>query len=257
MTGLAVSETQRAKHGKAPCWGGHDIGEEGLAWALARSPAPETLTALVSRAREHFGWFSKQVSRAFEYPWVMDQLGCLPETTVLDVGAGISPLPLLLAELGAKVITVDHSPTQRVLEQNAREWTGWGFFDYAVLHPHIRSQNNDVSAVHFPEQAFGAVYSVSVIEHMPSQARRCLWSRIGRWLDRKGLLLLTVDLIHNTDQLWNLSEGKQVETSRKHGDLAMLEAELAEAGFHLETHVILRELRDTSADCAMLRFARR
>ena len=256
MTGLAVSETERAEHGKTTCWGNHDIGEEGLAWALARSPAPETLTALVSRAREHFGWFSKQVSRAFEYPWVIDQLGCLPETTVLDVGAGISPLPLLLAELGAKVITVDHSPTQRVLEQNAREWTGWGFFDYAVLHPHIKSQNNDVSAVRFSEQAFGAVYSVSVIEHMAAQVRRHLWPRIGRWLDRKGLLLLTVDLVPSTDQLWDLSEGVQVESPEDHGDLAVIERELAELGFGLDTSEILRDLPDSQVDCALLKFSR-
>ncbi len=233
--------------------GNYDIDDEGLAWALSRCRWPEQLNALVSLAREHFGWFSKQASRGLEYPWVVDQLGRLPAKPILDIGTGISPLPIRLAELGGRVVTVDSSPIVRRLAGDSTDWNGWGFFDYACLNRNLSSRNVDVLDVEFADGTFAAAYSVSVIEHMASGARRRLWSNLRRWLQPDSPLLLTLDLVPGTDQLWNFNQGRPVETPERHGDLAVLERETSQAGFRLVSRDVLRELRDGTVDCAMLR----
>ncbi len=241
---------------RAPQWGNYDIGDEGLAWAIDGCPSPDELRQLVVVARRSFGWFSKQPSRAFEYPWVLGQLGENPRGPVLDIGAGISPLPICLAMRGAQVVTVDHSPVVRSPEEDTANWTGWGFFDYSRQHSRIRSLHAEILDADFAEKQFAAVYSVSVIEHMRAADRRALWSRIGRWLDDRGVLLLSVDLARGTERLWNRSQGEPVEADIEHGDMAVLGQELAAAGLRLAHHQILRDLRNGATDCAMMRFER-
>ena len=234
--------------------GKHDIGEENLQWALEQSPAHDTLRALVALSREQFGWFSKQVSRAFEYPWVVGALHSDPRKPVLDIGAGISPLPLFLAHMGFKVVTVDNSPTVRRLGEGQLEWNGWGFLDYSVLHRNLRSTNCDVLEVDFPASTFAAIYSVSVIEHLHSQTRRQLWDRLRRWLEPGGQLLVTFDLVPGTNRMWNRNQGQEVESPFEHGDLSTVISELEGIKFSLADLVELRELPGMDVDCAMLSF---
>ena len=86
-------------------WGSNDIGEENLAWVAERSLFPQLLEELVDLSRSHFGWFSKCPSRAFEYPWVFNEIGDVVGENVLDIGAGVSPLPLLLAQIVLSVVS--------------------------------------------------------------------------------------------------------------------------------------------------------
>ncbi len=231
-----------------------DIGEEGLAWALARSPCPQLLQELVHLSRSHFGWFSKNPARAFEYPWVFTEIGKVVGKSVLDIGAGVSPLPLLLAQGGQRVVTVDDSTIIRKLGQGQEKWNGWGYFDYACLNGNVSSINVDILAASFANYSFDCIYSVSVVEHLPALARRKLWSKVKQWLSRDGVLLLTVDLFPGTEQLWNYNQDKIVESVEEHGDLVALEAELSQVGFSLERRKILCDLRDGRTDCALLRF---
>ena len=237
-------------------FGYYDIGPEGLAWVMERSPSPKVLDTLVCLSRHHFGWFSKQTSRAFEGPWILSQIGSVPSMPILDIGAGVSPLPLFLAEEGSKVVTVDHSPIIRRLGEDQDTWNDWGYLDYACLNRNIHSLNDDILAVGFSQQSFSYIYSVSVVEHMPSSVRRQLWSRVGEWLAGDGVLLLTIDLFPGSEQLWNYSENQLVEPFAEHGDLTMLERELSQVGFKLTKREFLRDLLDSRVDVALLRFVR-
>ena len=232
----------------------HDIGEAHLQWAIDRSPTPETLRRLVGLSRNHFGWFSKQVSRAFEYPWVATALQRLGRKPVLDIGAGISPLPLLLAETGTNVVTMDNSPLTRDPDEGGRQWNGWGFLDYSALHPGIRSIHADAATTSQPPGMFPAIYSVSVLEHLPATARRAVWGRIAHWLEPGGSLFITVDLVPGTNRLWNRNGGQIVEPDAEHGDVDGVIEELRQLGFALTERVELRDLPGMEAECAMLGF---
>lgn len=237
-------------------WGSNDIGEENLAWALANSPSPQLLRNLVDLSRSRFGWFSKCSSRAFEYPWVFREIGNAVDKRILDIGTGVSPLPLLLAESGAKVVTVDSSPVSRELGNEQDTWTEWGYFDYACLNSSIASVNRDILSARLESRAFDCIYSVSVVEHLKASVRHQLWHKAEQWLTTSGVLLLTVDLFPGTDRLWNYNMSKLVEPGERHGDLAALTRELAEIGLDLRQQTFLRGLRDSRTDVALLRFAK-
>ena len=63
---------------------------------------------------------------------------------VLDIGAGMSPLPLFLAKRGMFVECVDKHPAVRVFPPQP-DWTEWGFIDYGPLHPNLSSFHCDIS----------------------------------------------------------------------------------------------------------------
>lgn len=232
----------------------HDIDHSTLEWALERSPGPATLRELVALGRERFGWFSRQVSRAFEYPWVANALIETSGLPVLDIGTGVSPLPLLLAARGVPVVTVDHSTVIRRPGAGETDWNGWGFLDYGALHPAIRSLNVDAADADIPAGSLAAAYSVSVLEHVPARTRRRLWPRIAEWLAPGGRLLLTFDLLPGTDALWNRERGRVVESAAAHGTVDAIVAELAELGFTPVSRETLRDLPGMKADCALLDF---
>lgn len=240
----------------ASVYGEYDIGEEGLSAALGKSPTPELLLELVRLSRERFGWFTRQETRAVEIPWIVSAAGEVAGMSVLDIGAGVSPLPLYLAQKGAAVTTVDHSEIIRVPGKGQKSWDEWGFIDYGRIDSRIRSRNEDILAVDLPEGSLDRVYSVSVVEHMPASVRKSIWRRVARWLKKDGVLLLTVDLVPGTDRLWNYSMGRIVEDEKAHGDLEELEAELTGLGFQKEESRFIRGLGNSRVDVCMLRFVR-
>lgn len=234
----------------------NDIPAESLDRALASSPTPAMLQSLVDVSRRRFGWFTRHPSRAFEYPWVASRLGRLRAGAVVDVGAGVSPLPLFLALRGLRPITVDDSTLIRDPAAGMDGWDEWGFLDYARLDPNIRAVNGDAADLDLPDGSCAAAYSVSVVEHMPAVTRRRLWPRLADWLAADAPLVLTVDLIPDTDRLWNRASGHEVEPTEVHGDLAELAQELALHGFDLDERVDLRGLPGMRADVALLAFVK-
>lgn len=232
----------------------YDISPQTLAWARAHSPTPRSLDELVRLSRKYFGWFSRQCARAFEQPWVLEQIGKPLFKPVLDIGAGVSPLPILLAQRGIRVVTVDHSATIRQYGRDEKSWNDWGYLDYRPFHSNLTSYHEDILTIAFPEAHFSVIYSLSVVEHMPAAVRRQVWDRVVRWLGPEGVLLLTVDLNPGTDQLWNRSQGKQIEDQSAHGDLATLLGELSAVGARCIKQEFLRNVPDARGDVAMLRF---
>ena len=154
-----------------------------------------------------------------------------PGATVLDVGAGVSPIPLHLDAIGFSVTTVDPSTIDRA-GQDPATWDEWGYLDYAHISPRVRSFNTTMEELP-AELTFAMIYSVSVIEHLTASARRALLVEAHRRLDPGGHLLLTVDITTGSPQLWNMNAGEIVDTTEPHGTFCDLLEEVRSAGFEI------------------------
>ena len=72
---------------------------------------------VVHASLDRLGFFTAHAPRLFEYPWIIDAV-MRPKEMVVDLGAGVSPVPLILSGAGKTVVTVDNSSMIRVLTEN-------------------------------------------------------------------------------------------------------------------------------------------
>ena len=139
-----------------------DITDENLVGMAAKSRHRSELMLLVETGRKYLGFFPAHNPRTIEYPWVLANLaGDLSGRRILDVGAGLNPMPFALAERGANVTTVDSHPIVRDI-QSRGQWNEWGFLEYHILNERIHSVHIAYEDSAFPFQ-FDAIYCVSVI----------------------------------------------------------------------------------------------
>lgn len=218
---------------------------------LGLTEYPEALKLLVQTARRTIGFFPAHNPRALEYPWLLENLPKdLRGKSILDVGAGVNPLPLVLAERGAKVTTLDNHPTVRSIETR-ESWNEWGFLDYGLFKAEITSVHRPFEAWTSPE-SFDYIYSISVIEHVPARIRQNWIRKFVELLKPCGQLLLTLDLEPNTENLWNLAEGVLVDTEEHHGTLASIRQELESQGLKVPSSAVRRNMPDSRVDCGFL-----
>ena len=192
---------------------------------------PDLLSEAICVSRSCFGWFTKHLPRLHEYPWLLSKLGRnLNGITIVDFGAGVSPLPIMLHIRGANVHTIDNSQIEVDVSQvdNHNEW---GFLDYSQSCRNINSHHAELTETMFENHSIDVFYAISVIEHMSAEARRRIFNIVGQILKENGSLFLTIDLDKNSDNLWNYSEGKPVENNLAHGNLLTLKEELTTTGF--------------------------
>jgi cyclopropane fatty-acyl-phospholipid synthase-like methyltransferase len=233
----------------------NDLPGDQLQRLLQLTPYPATLEEIVNTSRARFGWFTKQEARSLEYPWLVEHAGDVAGRSVIDIGAGVSPVPLVLAQRGALVTTIDYMPAD-VRELDVRN--EWGFLDYHMVDPRITSINADATTVELDAGSGDVIASISVIEHMPASVRRLVLHRAGVWARAGGRLLLTVDLRPNSNDLWNLDRGQVVEPAADHGTLPQLEKEVHGAGFDVSRVEVLRWASSTiRTDLAFLIAIRR
>lgn len=215
----------------------------------------DMLLKIVNMSRNNFGWFTRHLPRVYEYTWIVQQLHDIRGKTMLDIGTGISPIPLFLAREGAKIVTVDHHNVIRKLDEDRNLWNEWGFFDYSVLDKSIQSFNSGIESLTFPNNYFDIVYSISTIEHIPANIRRQIWVNANSWMKRGSQLVLTVDLIRGTKHLWNYDEEQVIEDVTSHGSLQDLISEITHLGFELAKNELLQDLPSNyKVDCALLLF---
>jgi len=240
---LVVADKRRAASAIHP----HDLSAEDFNEASRLTKRPDLLRYLVDLSRETFGFYTSHFPRTIEYPWVAEKLETVrPGQRVLDIGAGLNPLPLFLARRGVKVDTVDSHPLARVPPTDAT-WNEWGFYDYARIHPNLRS--HQMNAFEFePEFPLDVIYSVSVLEHMPRVTWEAILARCRQWLAKNGRLVLTIDLIPGTDSLWNYCEGKVVEPVEVHGNIRDLIGCLDRLGFAPSESFVLEEVPKSKTD---------
>lgn len=161
----------------------------------------------------HFGFSSRRPSRMREYSWILSELDGF-EGYVCDIGAGTSPVPIMLADR-CWVDTVDYWA-----ESTGNEW---GFVDYGKIDEHIRSFNCDFADFE-PSRIYGRIYSISAIEHTPADTRRRIFKRAAELLINEGLLLITMDLTKGTTDIHNRNYNKVIEDN--HGTVMDVIAEV-------------------------------
>jgi len=221
-----------------------------LAQGLSRSSYPDLLRQVVDFAFEKLGFFPSTSARMHEYPWAIAESGEVQGLRLLDVGAGTNPLPLWFASRGAAMVTVDNHSLIRTMPDR-QSWNEWGFFDYATLDANIISVHADIADAHI-QGPFDLVYSISVLEHVRAQRRRAIFTKISSLLRPKGRLLLTLDLIPGTRQLWNLFEGQVVEAASDHGDLDDVVSELTTQGFQLDSCETVVGIPESRTDVGLI-----
>jgi 2-polyprenyl-3-methyl-5-hydroxy-6-metoxy-1,4-benzoquinol methylase len=207
---------------------------------MSSTSRPELLRILVELSRQAFGFFTNSFHNTINYPWAAARLEPLTEgTRVLEIGAGLNPLPLFLAERGVFVDCVDGSPIIRT-PPPAGDWNEWGYFDYSILNSNLMSHHCDVGEF-TPCSAFDVIYSVCVIAHMSRATREDTLRRCRKWLKPGGALLLAIDLIPATDFLWNRGGGS-LEPPPEHGTINDLMSQLSKLGFVIAEQTVLRNM---------------
>lgn len=223
-----------------------DISDELLKRAYLEVKRPDLLQYLVDVSRKNFKFYTSHYPRVFEYSWLLDQVENEKGKSILDIGAGVCPLPLCLTEMGLNVTTIDSHPNIRKIDK-LENWNEWGFLNYKIFNKKIKSYNMDF--IKFRSfKKFDFIYSISVIEHIPKKNRLKLLKRAAKLLKKNGELLFTIDLIPNTNKLWNLSEDKEVDIIEEHGTIESFKKELNKNGFKIIEDEIQREIDDSRTD---------
>lgn len=217
-------------------------------------PDDELYQATRTTMLRAFGYADDYPPYQIAYPWILKRLrGLRSGARLLDLGAGVNPLPLILAEGGAWVDCVDSSTIRRTLPATEK-WNGWGFFDYSCLHPNLTSYQcaaEDFRATNH----YHAIYSAGMISHLRATARATVLARCRSALDQGAPLLIYLDLIPGTDSIWNHCAGKVVEEQATHGTVQTILHELETAGFDLVDCEVFRRQEGTRTDIFMIHCA--
>lgn len=148
------------------------------------------------------GWCTPHSTRWWEYPWVRHAVAArMGEITksAADFGAGKSPIPIVLKEMGFDVTVVD--PAQLEELEGKPRGNEWDFIDYSKWG--ISTLRMGMEDEIFAPGSLGLAVTVSVIEHVPAETRRRGLTRIAHALTTGGYVVLTVDLCRGTRLLWN------------------------------------------------------
>jgi SAM-dependent methyltransferase len=229
-----------------------DYGPETLGPLLDRHPDPFRLAAIRADAWRTVGFYPDHAPRLWEYPVVVGLVeGSLaPGSRVVDVGAGTTPIAPYLTGRGFLVDTVDPSPRRRSWPP-APDWNEWDFLDYGSVGLARRSWNTTLDRLP-PRPLFDGAYSVSVIEHIPADDRRSLLADLADRVRPGGLVVLTIDLVRDTDDLWNRNLGVTVEDLLVHGTFAGIVEECEAVGLELVRRESVRDWGATEVDIGLL-----
>ncbi len=229
-----------------------DFGPTSLAPLIDRHPDPARLATLHLHAWRTTTFYPDHAPRLWEYPVVfdllVDRLG--PGSRLVDVGAGVTPLPPYLTLQGFMVDTVDPAENVRGWPPQA-DWNEWDYLDYGQRGLAHRSWNSTLDRLP-RRRSFDGALSVSVIEHLPASDRRDLLAELANRVRIDGWVILTVDLVRGCDSLWNRSRGLVVEDPAVHGDFDDLVAECRAVGLDLVHQEKVRQWGEGEVDIGLL-----
>lgn len=233
----------------------HDLSQEDCRVAFSSVERPDLLAELIRVSRDTFGFYTRHFPFAVKHSWVAGKLEPLPAgSRALDFGAGLSPLPLFLANRGVRVECIDNSTLIRELPPKA-DWNEWGFFDYGRVHPNLAAHNCDVLKFE-PGSPVDVIYSTGALAHLLAADRVSALRKFGAWLRPTGTVLLTLALIAGTDFLWNLSSGAEFEPRAQHGTVDDLLRELLALDFRVADYRLVRKVHKSLSDFALIACSR-
>ena len=225
----------------------NDMPADDFNYASLVTERPDLLRRLADLSRRSFGFYTNHFARALEYTWLAGKLEDLaPPGRVFDIGAGLNPLALFLAERGANVECVASyslAPVPSVYPS----WNEWGSYNYGRDYPNLLVHHVEAAAFE-PAAPFDVIYLASGIEHIPRKSWKPTLQRCRRWFGERGHLLLTANLIPGTELLWNYAEGREVAAPGVHGDTGALIGWLEDLGFRRREWFISREIPRTRRD---------
>jgi SAM-dependent methyltransferase len=134
-------------------------------------------------------------------------------------------MPLALADLGYHTYVVDPDTL------GGKYGNEWDFVDYGRWG--IETIRAGMEDPVFEAGTLDVAVSVSVIEHLPAEARRRGLEQIYSALRPGGIAVFSVDVLPDGINLWNRVED-EVEPVSVHGTVEDFYAECEAAGFRLE-----------------------
>ncbi len=166
-------------------------------------------------------------SKRWEYPWALERARLAPGSALLDVGCGASIFPVYLAGEGHRVTALDLTPPVGL----------------ARLHGvDIGYVAGDMGRLPFASERFGAVFCISVIEHLGFGAMADALAEMHRVLRPGGRLLLTTDFYEDaTAELWYEGPGDPFPVDWSFFDEERLRTHILQApGWRLDGALDLR-----------------
>ena len=131
----------------------------------------------------------------WENCWMVAQSGVCRGRRVLDLGGASTIFAFYLAGMGCDVTVIDNDwgNCGTVFNTNyVSRKMGW----------HLKALNGDLAGrLPFPDNYFDHIFSICVIEHLPSAVRRFMMSEVGRILKPGGIAGLTMDYVPDRDVL--------------------------------------------------------
>jgi 2-polyprenyl-3-methyl-5-hydroxy-6-metoxy-1,4-benzoquinol methylase len=223
-----------------------------LAPLVARHPDPAALMEMRVHARRTVGFYPDHSPRLWEYPVVakLVEEHLPPGSRLLDIGAGVSPLSPFLTSRGYEVDTLDPSPVRRDWKDH-QEWNEWHYLDYGAAG--LARQSYNCTLDELPRTpSYDGVFSISVIEHMPAVTRRMLLDDISLRTRLGGLVVLTIDLLPGTDNLWNMNLGVEVDDPAVHGTFPEVIDECTRVGLEVFHQEDVRDWPETHVEIGLL-----
>ena len=193
-------------------------------------------------SRDSFGWTTPHRTRWWEYPWILREVErrlAGRTMTALDAGAGKSPMPIALTNLGLKTTVADPDSQKQTGKSSGGEWDWTDYSPWGV-----DTQCAGIQDKVFEDGALGVAVSVSVIEHIPAQIRREGITNLARALEMGGLMVFTVDLVKGTRKLWNRVLDIEVEPLEIHGSVE----DMIEEARGVNLHLVHQELCPVSTE---------
>jgi SAM-dependent methyltransferase len=112
-------------------------------------------------------------------------------------------------------------------------WPGeWLWTDYGRFG--IEMRRTGMEALEVERASVGFVVCISVMEHVPARVRRAGLAEFARVLEPDGVCVITLDLMRDSDRLWNSALNEQVEPEGEHGSVPDIIAEASDCELKLE-----------------------
>lgn len=132
---------------------------------------------------------------AWENAWCFLHSGTKPKEKILDIGGASTAFNFYLASLGCSVSIIDNDWNNCGINYNTNyvgKKMGWDIKAYDL---------EGGKPLPFPDNHFDRVFSICVIEHLTSAARRGLMKELGRVLKPGGTASFSTDYDHGREVL--------------------------------------------------------